>query len=73
MAQEATHLTTGSLKSPETPDGKLVRPNDITTVYATDKNTFTGAGEAMDVHPELAAKLIAKGMATDKAPAKKDK
>lgn len=72
MAQEATPHTTGAIKqNVDANGGILVRPNDVTTVYATDKAKFVKAGEAMEVHTMLAEKLIASGKATDKAPAKK--
>lgn len=72
MAQEVTPLTTGAIKQNETA-GTLVRPHDMTTLYATGKNPYAGEGDAMEVHPELAQKLIKKGFATDKEPAKTKK
>lgn len=68
MAQEATPLTTGAIKqNEEVHGGRLIRPQDVTTVYATDKAKFVKAGEPMEVHTELAAKLIESGKATEKA------
>lgn len=63
MAQEATPLTTGAIKQVN-PDETIVRPHDKVTVYSTG-NAFAAKGDAMEVHPELAKKLIASGKATE--------
>lgn len=48
-------------------DDKL-RPYDKITIYATGTGGHHKAGDAMEVHPNLAKKLIEDGKATDKAP-----
>ena len=78
MPQETTNLTTGSIKQNVAANGgELVRPNDNTTVFATDKYKFEKAGTEIEVHVLLAEKLIAAGKATaekqGEEPKKKDK
>lgn len=48
----------------------IVKVEEKTTVYATDKSKFYTEGEAIKVHPLLAKKLIKSGKVTDKAPKK---
>lgn len=47
-----------------------VRPFDVQTVYATGVGGFYTEGEAFEVHPLMAAALIADKKATEKAPSK---
>lgn len=49
-------------------EGGEIRPNDTTTVYSTGKGGITQPGEPMEVHVELAKKLIASGKATKEQP-----
>lgn len=65
-------MTTKSIEQAN-PGETLVRPNETVTIYATRSNPYSGEGEAMEVHPELAKKLIKAGKATDSAPAKAKK
>lgn len=59
MAQELnTKQKEATLKPGE------IRPNDTTTVYATDKAKHHAAGTEMEVHTMLAEKLVAAGKAT---------
>lgn len=62
MAQE---LSTKMVQP--TPAG-LVRGTDTVKVYWTAKAKHVKEGDEVEVHPELAKKLIASGKATDKAP-----
>lgn len=68
MPQE---LTTKMMeKLPE--NSNLVRPFDKVTVYATGAGGGHHAeGEALEVHPLLAKKLLEAGKATEKAPKEK--
>lgn len=68
MPQE---LTTGMMEPLK--DKNEVRPFDKTTVYATGVGGFHAEGEALEVHPLLAAKLIEHGKATKEAPKKTEK
>lgn len=54
-------------------DKNQVRPFETVKVYATSKSGFHAEGEELEVHPLLAAKLIAKGSATEKKITKKEK
>jgi hypothetical protein len=60
------------IKTPNKPlTGGKVRGKDKVTVYATKKLSATHTeGEAMEVHPALAEKLIASGKATKAEPKK---
>lgn len=40
------------------------------TVYSTDANPHIPTGEAFEVHPKVAEKIIANGLAVEKAPKK---
>lgn len=60
--------------------GGQVKPQDPVKVYATAKlagaklsnGSLYQEGEEFEVHSSIAAKLIASGKATDKAPAKSE-
>lgn len=64
MAQEITSKNAigAPLKNGE------IRGNDMTTVYSTDVDKFHKTGEAMEVHVELAKKLVEKGKASYEKP-----
>ena len=47
-----------------------IRPFDEVTVYATGVGGYYKEGEAFQVHPLMAAALIAEKKATEKAPIK---
>lgn len=72
MPQDKTINAEGKEINPQELSTKIVAakregaimPFDKTTVYSTGKGGFTPAGEAMEVHPELAKKLIEAGKAT---------
>lgn len=52
---------------------KVINLQDRITVYATDKAQYHKAGEAVQMHPELAAKCINEGWFTAEKPkGKKD-
>jgi len=53
--------------------GEVIDLKAKVTVYSTDKDKHHVTGEAMNVAPKVAEKLIKNGMATEKAPAKKEK
>jgi len=73
MAQLMTTEDGGNIKDQPLKEGEI-RPNDLTKVYSTALiGDYQAAGTMMEVHPELAKKLIASGKATEAAPSKKDK
>lgn len=45
-------------------DSNLVRPYEVTKVYATGAGGFHKKGEELEVHPLLAKKLVTNGGAT---------
>lgn len=47
---------------------KLVKRKDTVVVYGTGESKYLKTGQKYGVHKELAAKLIAKGHATETAP-----
>lgn len=49
------------------PEG-MVRGTDVVKIYWTAKAKHVKEGDEVEVHPELAKKLIASGKATGKAP-----
>jgi hypothetical protein len=51
-------------------EGGMVRPNEMTTVYSTDLDKFHTTGSALEVHVNIADKLVEAGKATREAPAK---
>jgi 2-oxo-4-hydroxy-4-carboxy--5-ureidoimidazoline (OHCU) decarboxylase len=46
----------------------VVKVREKVTVYATGKGGHYRAGDVIKAHPELAAKLVRDGKATEKAP-----
>lgn len=64
MAQEISEKTISKLQNEDE-----VRPFDKEVIYSTGVG-FHSEGEKLEVHPLLAAKLIAQGKATKDAPKK---
>lgn len=66
MAQELSE----KMMKPLPEGSNLARPADMVTVYSTKgkHNRHVKEGEPMEVHAELAKKLIASGKATKTAP-----
>jgi hypothetical protein len=52
---------------------KIVDLRERVTVYSTEKDPYHTTGDAMNVAPAVAEKLIKKGLATDSKPSKSSK
>lgn len=66
MAQEGVLKTEKTAAIPDLKGELKVKPFDTSIVYATAKAVHVAEGAEMEVHPVLAAKLIASGKATEK-------
>lgn len=71
MSKENEKLVTIKVGGGEEVEGQYIDLTESKTIYATAKAPFHKEGDEMVVHPKMAEKFIAAGVATEKKGDKK--